>query len=134
VAGYNINLLELQSVLVAARHWGHLWGGSHVLVHSDNVSTVASINKSTSRSPEMMSIVRELFWCAVYNFKLSAAYLPGKLNIISDRISRLHEYDSANDACILLFDGVQFPILCNSHMSQIAFFALQSRWHPVCSN
>jgi hypothetical protein len=135
VAGSNINVLELQSVLVAAQRWGHLWGGTHVLVHSDNSSTVASINKSSSRSPQMMAILHELFWCSVFHgFKLTAAYLPGKQNVMSDRISRLHELNSANDACILLFDGIVFPIVCNSHMSETSFFALQSQWHPAWSS
>jgi hypothetical protein len=132
--GANINVLEIKSVLLAARRWGHLWTGQHVLVHSDNSSTVASINKSTSRSPGMMSVLRELFWCSVYyGFKITAAYLPGKLNVMSDRISRLHELTSANEAFALLFDGLNFPIICNAHMSQISFFDLQSQWRQAWS-
>jgi hypothetical protein len=130
-ASKNINVLELKTVLLSARRWGHLWEGRHILVHSDNSSTVASINKSTSRSGEMLLLVKELFWCSVFfNFKLSAAYLPGKLNVISDRISRLHDVQCANDACILLFDGIHFPIGCKNHMSEETFLALQEVWHP----
>ena len=78
----------------------------------------------------MMLVVKELFWCAVhFNFKLTAAYLPGKLNVVSDRISRLHEVQCANEACVLLFDGVNFPVLCKNHMSESAFLALQEAWH-----
>jgi hypothetical protein len=77
----------------------------------------------------MMVFIRELFWLSIfYKFKLTASYLPGKQNIMSDRISRLHELNSANEACLLLFNGAQFPILCNDHMSESAFFALQSQW------
>ena len=41
----NINMLELLSVLIAVRRWSHLWAGKHICVRSDNVSTVAAINK-----------------------------------------------------------------------------------------
>jgi hypothetical protein len=81
-----------------------------------------------------MSVLKELFWCSVYyGFKISAAYLPGKLYVMSDRISRLHEISSANDDFALLFDGVHFPISCNAHMSEISFFDLQSQWRQAWS-
>jgi hypothetical protein len=50
----NINVLELQSVLLGVRRWAHLWVGCHVLVRSDNSSTVFALNKTSSRSPEML--------------------------------------------------------------------------------
>ena len=40
----------------------------------------------------MMPFLRELFWLsAIYNFKITAKFVPGKLNILADTISRLHE-------------------------------------------
>jgi hypothetical protein len=58
------------------------------------MSTVAAINKGSSRSVDMLHIVQELFWCSVqFYFKLSAAHLPGKRNIVSDRISRMNVFE-----------------------------------------
>jgi hypothetical protein len=127
----NINVLELYSVLLGVCRWSHLWTGSHVLVRSDNASTVFALNKTSSRSPEMLTIIKEIFWYSIkYGFKITAAFIPGKLNILSDRISRLHEFQSACDAFQLLNNG--FPcITCKSHMTQESFLSLQRSWHQV---
>jgi hypothetical protein len=124
----NINVLELQSVLLGVRRWAHLWVGCHILVRSDNSSTVYALNKTSSRSPEMLAIIKEIFWYSIkYGFKISAAFIPGKLNIISDRISRLHELQSAHDAFVLLNNGLKC-IPCIGHMSKDAFLYLQKSW------
>ena len=66
----HINQLELQTVLVAAEKWGPLWRGQHIKVRSDNMTTVASINKGTSRSVGLLAIVQKLFWLSVeFGFK-----------------------------------------------------------------
>ena len=88
----HINVLELQTVLLAARRWGHLWTGKHVVVRSDNTVSVAAVNNGTSRSLEILDIVQNLFWTSVkFGFKLSANYIPGRLNVVSDRLSRIHD-------------------------------------------
>jgi hypothetical protein len=94
-----------------------------------NISTVAAINKGTSRSPELFSLIQELFWCSVsYNFKLSASYIPGKLNIISDRISRMHDRNAAWEVCGLLYNECALPVNCHEHLTQRAFVSLQVEW------
>ena len=50
----HINTLELLTVVIAARRWGPLWGGTHICVRSDNSSTVHAINKGTSKSKKFM--------------------------------------------------------------------------------
>jgi hypothetical protein len=78
----------------------------------------------------MLVIIKELFWQSVkFNFKLSASYLPGKLNILSDRISGLHEFGCAVDANVLLKEVNSDLVYCKGHMSQNAYFSLQSSWH-----
>jgi hypothetical protein len=125
----NINVLELMCVLVAVQRWGHLWSGQHIMVRSDNCSTVASINNTTSRSSEMLVIVKELFWLSVkYNFLLSASFIPGKLNILSDRISRLEDISCAREAYQMLKSSEGELIACNGHMSYDTFVSLQDVW------
>ena len=130
LVGSNINILELQTVLLAARRWGHLLAGRHILVRSDNVSTVSAVNRSTSRSSDMMKIVKELFWVSVeYGFKLSAKHLPGKLNVLADCLSRLDSVFTANRANFLLSGAVNVMLYgCCSHMSYGSFLLLQKMW------
>jgi hypothetical protein len=125
----NINVLELKSVLIAAHRWSHLWHGKHLVVRSDNMSTVAAINNSTSRSPNLLPFIQELFWLSIsMKSKLSASFIPGKLNILSDRLSRLHEIRAACEAQALLNNFSQEIILCKSHTYHATFLCLQDNW------
>ena len=125
----NINLLELQSVMIAVRRWGHTWCGKHLRVVSDNVATVAAVNNSTSRSEQLMPIVRELFWSSVeHSFRLSAIHIPGKDNLLSDRLSRLHDSSAALDARYLLTLNNFDIVVCKNHLTWDAFVSLQSHW------
>jgi hypothetical protein len=99
-----------------------------VRVRSDNMATVASINKTTTRSAELLVLIREIFWLSVqFNFKLTASFIPGKENVLADRISRLHSRELAVEAQHLL-GGSESVILCSEHMSHAAFSSLQRSW------
>ena len=127
-------MLELKTVLVAARRWGASWSGSHVLVRSDNFATVAAINNTTTRSPPLLAIVKELFWLSVqYNFRLSSKHLPGKLNVFSDKLSRLHEVFSANSARVMLQGSSPDCVLCKGKMTYSAYMSLQRWWKEAWS-
>lgn len=123
----HINVLELLTVLVAAERWAPQWAGLHIVVRSDNMAAVAAINKGTSRSIELLSIIQKLFWLSVrYNFKLTAAFLPGRLNILSDSLSRLHEKESAVKAHNLLSSDLEME--ASGHLSFASYLWLQDRW------
>ena len=127
----HINVLELETVHVAAELWGKAWSGKHIMVRSDNSATVSAINKGTSRGPELMLIVQKLFWLSVrYGFKLTASYIPGPLNVLSDRISRLHTPCAAMEAKSFL-NCVHDEVECFGHMSYQAFSHLQSWWEET---
>jgi hypothetical protein len=130
----SINVLELKTVLLAAKRWGSSWSGSHVLVRSDNFATVAAINNTTTRSPPLLAIVKELFWLSIqYNFRLSAKFLPGKLNVFSDKLSRLHEKYSALIACMMLQGSSPDCVVCQGKMSYSSYASLQRSWKEVWS-
>jgi hypothetical protein len=132
LAGADINILELQTVLVAAKRWGPSWSGCHLLVRSDNFATVAAINNSTTRSPGLLSIVKELFWLSVqYNFRLSAKHIAGTLNIFSDNLSRLHNRYNAAIAHDMLTCSVPGVIVCKNQMSYAAYVFLQNAWTEI---
>ena len=75
----------------------------------------------------MLGIIQKLFWLSVkYGFKLSAVHLPGRLNILSDRISRLHEVTSANEAKNLLTNECELEV--NGHITLKTYLWLQGCW------
>jgi hypothetical protein len=125
----NINTLELKCVLLAVQRWSHKWYGKHLVVRSDNASTVAAVNNATSRSQNLLPIVQELFWWSVSNnFKLTASFIPGKLNILADRLSRLHEKQAALEAQAMLNNFSDNIVQCKQHMSHNTFLCLQDCW------
>ena len=63
MVGRHINVLELQTVVMAARRWGPQWAGLHVKVCSDNMAMVASINKTTTRSVELLLLMSRFSGC-----------------------------------------------------------------------
>ena len=125
-------MLELQSVLVAAKRWCKAWKGCHIQVKSDNMATIAAINNTTSRSSPLLKIIKELFWLSVeYDFRLSAVHLPGRFNLFSDKLSRLHNVYDANYAMFLLTGGRMGSVCINNHMSYESFFSLQIEWRAA---
>ena len=90
-ASLHINEKEVLAVVLAAQCWAKFWVNKLIVLHSDNMVTVACVNKGTSRNTMVMRCLRRLFWLsATYNFHLTARHLPGCLNIAADSASRLH--------------------------------------------
>ena len=135
----HINVKEAASVLLALKRWGPQWSNSKVVIWSDNKTAVACINKGTSRSREIMSIIREIFWYReLYNITLCCNYLPGVWNVLADSISRLNEVgmlSSLNNSLafkVPLFNCV-WPLYFALHMSYKSFLYLVPqilRWLP----
>ena len=74
--------------------WASIWSNKIIHVYCDNTAAVAMLNKGTTRDPTMMSYLRKLFWLsAIFNFRLKAFHIPGRINVLADHISRLHERD-----------------------------------------
>ena len=129
-ANEHINVKELCTVLIAAKRWAKDWVNRHVVIHCDNVCSVQAINKGTVRSAACMDILRELFWlAATNNFYLTAKFLRGCDNIVSDYISRLDMHPS------WLIDLQAFN-LCTanplSHMSVSSFLHLCGNSSVIC--
>lgn len=88
-ASRHSNWKELVTVLLAARHWGHLWRNCVVVVDTDNKATAGIINRGYSPCREYMRIARKLFWIAVDGgFEVKANWIPGTSNSIPDALSR----------------------------------------------
>lgn len=89
VVGDSITSKELLPIVLAVGTWGPYWRDSTVLVLCDNQGAAAAVNSGYSKVPRIMQLLRALFFIkARFRVRLSAAYLPGHLNVVADAISR----------------------------------------------
>ena len=81
----------------AGSHSGGLWGvgpdwrHQHMLVHCDSMAVVQVIMAQSSKDRTLMHLLRCIqFFCAVGDFKLRVAHIPGFTNTPADAASRNH--------------------------------------------
>jgi hypothetical protein len=87
----HINVKETLAIGLAVRKWAPRWVNASVIIHTDNITARAAINKGRSKSSLAMKMVREVFWwSSVFNFKIRAVHIKGTLNFLADAVSRLH--------------------------------------------
>jgi hypothetical protein len=61
----------------------------------------------------MMHIVRDIFWLSVkHDVKITGSFIPGKSNVLADKISRLHSVFDANVARFLLSGMTDALVYC----------------------
>ena len=86
----HINYLELMAVFLALRHFEPLIRGCHVLVRTDNTTTVCYINKQGGlRSNTLHALARRLtLWCHKRLLSIRASHVPGVRNLGADLLSR----------------------------------------------
>ena len=95
---YHISIKELYPIVAAVEVWGNLLKNHCILFMSDNMGVVEIINKLTSRDPTIMILVRRLVVTTMkHNIMFRAKHIPGKYNIIADRLSRF-KLQEARDA------------------------------------
>ena len=89
MAEQSITAKELLPIVLACAVWGRRWVGQVVRVSCDNTGTVAVVNSGYSRSPQIMHLLRCLFFIrAHFQLEMWACHIPGVQNIIADAISR----------------------------------------------
>ena len=88
----HINWLELEAVWLALKEFRGSARGKHVLLNTDNTTVAAYVNKQGGAHSYSLSIRAEalLLWCQELGISLTAKYVPGKLNILADFLSRSH--------------------------------------------
>jgi len=88
---------ELYAIVISAHSWGSLWQRKKLLVHCDNHTVVNVWQTGTCKSPEIMALVRMLFFCATHNnFNVCVQYISGVDNIIADALSVFSTIASGN--------------------------------------
>ncbi len=101
---YNIDVMEFYAVLACVATFASSLAGHQVFLYSDNLPTVNIIRKLTSKSKNIMPLVRELtLICLQNDIELIPLFIPGLDNILCDKISRnlhtaslLQEYEMEN--------------------------------------
>ncbi len=85
----SITFKELLPIVIGGALWGPQWRNLGVVVQCDNQGAVAVVNTGYSKVPQLMHLVRCLFFIrATFQFTLRAIYIPGQENILADAISR----------------------------------------------
>ena len=91
--GYNIAVLELYPIVAALELWGQSFANHSVLFLTDNQAVVEVINKQSARNNYLMRLLRRLVVTALkFNVYFKAKHIPGKTNVIADRLSRIQEF------------------------------------------
>ena len=87
----HINHLELKAVFLALKEFQDLCSNNIVLVATDNTTVVAYINKEGGmKSGSLCALLwRILSWCTRKQVTLKACHIPGQLNVMADKLSRL---------------------------------------------
>jgi len=86
----HINWLELKAVFLSLKHFKKQAQHQVVMLRSDNSTVVSYVNKQGgTRSAGLCMLTWELLkWCQAHQITLKAAHIPGKRNVIADRLSR----------------------------------------------
>ena len=86
-----INHLELKAVFLALKEFQTLCYNKTVLIATDNTIVLAYINKEAGMKSASLCVLlwRILSWCTRQQVTLRARHIPGRLNVIADKLSRL---------------------------------------------
>ena len=88
----HINVLELEAVCRSVVQFVSFLKGKSVRLMSDNTTVACYVNKQGGARSVDLSLKAEglLLWCLSHDIHLTARYVPGKLNVLADSLSRSH--------------------------------------------
>ncbi|MES9881411.1 MAG: reverse transcriptase domain-containing protein [Sedimenticola sp.] len=86
----DITVLELFPLLVSLYIWGSHLQNKKILFRCDNMAVVAIVNTMTSKSEEVMVLLRDFtLKCMQLNIMVKASHVEGVKNVLTDSLSRL---------------------------------------------
>lgn len=85
----NIALLELIPIYMGVKMWHEKISNNTLHIQSDNESVVAMISTFFSKDSSINILLKDLaLFCMSNNIVLQITHLPGKANVVADRLSR----------------------------------------------
>ena len=89
----HINVLELKAGLFGIKSFIQLLSDYHVKINMDNTTAVAYVNHMGDSHSHKCNAVAQDIWliCQKYSIWLTAAHLPGHLNVLADAKSRVFD-------------------------------------------
>ena len=88
----HINVLELKACMFALKSFCGHWTDKHIRLVTDNTCSMYCIRRQGSSKPRLNEVAREIWMFAkARNLFLSSMHLAGKLNVESDRESRVFD-------------------------------------------
>ena len=118
----HINHLELKAVFLALKEFQDLCSNNIVLVATDNTTVVAYIIKEGGmKSGSLCALLwRILSWSTRKRVTLKVRHIPGRLNVIADKLSRLGQTIQTE----WFLHPEVFQAICSQwHQSQVDLFA-----------
>ncbi len=90
----HINWKELKAAYLALLTFCDQMNGCHVRLMMDYTTAIACVHKFGSMKPKLLALTKLIYkWAASRDIHLSAAHIPGKLNVQADYESRSHNLD-----------------------------------------
>lgn len=87
---YDINILELLTIIVALKLWGRRLKGQRVLIFCDNQTSVNVINSGRTRDSTLGACLREIaYQCATCEMEIHACHISSESNRLADYLSRV---------------------------------------------
>ena len=87
---HSIQWKELFPIFITCLLWSDDFKGKRLLFHCDNLAIVNIWSSQTSRCPNLMSLLRRLFFIsAKHEFTVNVKHIPGVDNRLADHLSRL---------------------------------------------
>jgi hypothetical protein len=85
----HIQVKEMYAVNYAILCWGEAFRGKHLVFHIDNTAVYEALNKTSTRSQDLMQLVRNFIALACHiDFTFSSVWLSSSENSLADAASR----------------------------------------------
>ena len=86
----HINVLELKAIYLSLLHFQNILKNKKVMICSDNTTAIAYLNKQggTKNWVLVQLSLKIMTWALQHQVSLKARHIPGKLNVMADKLSR----------------------------------------------
>lgn len=104
---FHINYLEILACFLTLQTFCSDFRDCHIKAMIDNTTAISYMNNMGGRSASCNSVTRKLWlWCIERNFWVTAAHIPGKLNVLADTQSRQNFLDTECKLDPLVFQRI----------------------------